>query len=322
MVQGLDILKIDVFHQKFNPNRSPHDPLCKLDITCVYTANDLRREFKSKSRNVAISDTVLYQCQWYFNVMLRIFDNIGEEYGRLRINNWLIESSCQQFFQIDNFSYDFIVTIVTPLGVNWFATKIHQSDINIFGTQQQSHSRAKIQKSPTMPYFHSMIECSVYETPCREKGNCTGNKSQKKFLNRLFKQQQHEVGRRAIVSHQHMRMNEKNYNNVSDEMDSAVDEVKEGDIVIHTYPITSGQKDCNRNRNNTVKISTSSDEDSNENVSPQRMSRLYREFYQILLRRRLAEQRVQQRMGVPNEDDEENRRINESLLQEFLQNLH
>lgn len=314
MVQGLDILKIDVFHQKYNSNRSPYDPLCKLDITCVYTANDLRREFKSKSRNVAISDTVLYQCQWYFDVMLRIFDNIGEEYGRLRINNWLIESSCPQFFKIDTFTYDFIVTIVTPFGVNWFATKINQSDINIYGTQKQS-----LKVPPIKPYFHSMIECSVYETPCREKGGCGGEKNQKKFLNRMFKEQQeqHYARRcRAIVSHNHMNvLCEKN----ADELDT----VNEGDIVLYTYPIANDKINCHRNDDAVVDENSSTDDDSIENISPQRMSRMYREFYQILLRRRLAEQRMQQqRMGVPNADDEENRRINDNLLQEFLQNVH
>lgn len=313
MVQGIDILKVDVFHQKFNSSRPRFDPLCKLDLTHVYSAGELRREYNSKCRNRrnVISGTVLNQCKWYFDVMLRLLETVGDEYGRLRINNWLIDSSCERFFTIEQSMYDFIISIVTPHTVFWFATKISEPDASIYGTQMKMKTQFPIKTQP--PYYHSMFKCSVYETPCRELGRCTGNVTQKKFLSQLFK------GRHAP--------NElKRLADTGDDDDGIP---KEGDIVLHTYPINGDVDDdaktrqmdeptvarCRSGRNfNERNVNVI------ENVEPRRMARLTAEFYQILLRRRLAEEHAEQSGEAVDEDDD--RQVHETLLQEFIQNLY
>lgn len=308
MVQGMDILKVDVFHQKYNSSRPRFDPLCKLDLTHVYSGDELRREYTSKCRNrsTEISETVLNQCKWYFDVMLRLLETVGDEYGRLRINNWLIDSSCERFFTIEQSMYDFIITIVTSHTVFWFATKTNDPDDSIYGTQMKLKTHLSIKAQ--IPYYHSMFKCSVYEMPCRELGKCTGNVTQKKFLSQLF---------RGYVPKKCFAHTEPDDDGMP----------KVGDIVLYTYPINGDVDDADDTRQTDDTVArcrphrnlNERNGDAIENVEPRRMARLTAEFYQILLRRRLAEEQEEQSTETIDEDS---RQVHETLLQEFLQNLY
>lgn len=161
MVQGIDLIQIDVAFLTYNPNRPLTQPEVKLDSLCTAGMYELKkhRELKRKEK-YEMSSEAYQHYKWYNSILTTELLNREDDHTKLKIYHWHIESSNVKAFTIDEVLYKAVSVIISPTLEYWYCANAGRGIPHIWGSrprprkselQQRQQDDAGIVLSLTSP---------------------------------------------------------------------------------------------------------------------------------------------------------------------------
>lgn len=181
---------VDVAFLTYNPDRDLHNPIVKLDSTCVAGVFELKKHKDLKRKHKYEMGTDAYKHYKWYNSCLKLeclkSDN-GPVGGntKLKILHWHIESSNIEAFKMQGVTYKAVSIIISPTVEYWYCANQGPNSLHTFGSRARGSSVDDQAQNACEIWFEPLLDHKV-RTCSRvhlcKKNNCNeckkGTKSQ------------------------------------------------------------------------------------------------------------------------------------------------
>uniref|UniRef100_A0A336LVR7 CSON001413 protein n=1 Tax=Culicoides sonorensis TaxID=179676 RepID=A0A336LVR7_CULSO len=137
MVQGIDLIVVDVAFLTYNPSRDIHNPLVKLDSTCNAGLFELKKHREMKRKQKYEMGLDAYKHYKWYNSCLKIecsrTDNATNT--KLKILHWHIESGNIEAFKMQGVTYKAVSIIISPTVEYWYCANQGPNALHTFGSR-------------------------------------------------------------------------------------------------------------------------------------------------------------------------------------------
>lgn len=152
MVQGIDLIQMDVAFLTYNPDRPITKPEVKLDSLCTAGSYELRkhRELKRKEKYEMGSEAYQHY-KWYNSILRSELEQHGDQRTKLKIYHWHIESSNVQAFTMDEVLYKAVSVIISPTLEYWYCANAGRGTPHIWGSRPRPLIAEVVEEKSSSP---------------------------------------------------------------------------------------------------------------------------------------------------------------------------
>ncbi|XP_063701062.1 uncharacterized protein LOC134831294 [Culicoides brevitarsis] len=183
MVQGVDLVLIDVAFLTYNAKRDLHNPLVKLDSTCVAGAYELKKHKEMKRKQKYEMGLDAYKHYKWYNSCLKL-ECLKSDQGpasansKLKILHWHIESGNIEAFRMQGVTYKAVSIIISPNVEYWYCANQGPNGLSTFGSRARgtSFTEMTLNSKKNANSAEIWFEPLISETCCNE--NCKKNNCQ------------------------------------------------------------------------------------------------------------------------------------------------
>lgn len=181
MVQGVDLVMVDVAFLTYNSKRDINNPLVKLDSTCVAGVFELKKHKEMKRKQKYEMGLDAYKHYKWYNSCLKM-ECLKSDNGptssntKLKILHWHIESGNIEAFKMQGVTYKAVSIIISPSVEYWYCANQGPNSLHTFGCRERGSSAVGYGNSDACEiWFEPLLDtnkksCSRDES-CK-KNNC------------------------------------------------------------------------------------------------------------------------------------------------------
>lgn len=182
MVQGVDLVLIDVAFLTYNSNRDIHNPLVKLDSTCIAGVFELKKHKEMKRKQKYEMGLDAYKHYKWYNSCLKLeclkSDNTPTNSNtKVKILHWHIESGNIEAFKMQGVTYKAVSIIISPTFEYWYCANQGPNSLHTFGSRPRGSNVVNLENSD-----ENVGACEIWFEPLSDnkRQSCSRDESCKK----------------------------------------------------------------------------------------------------------------------------------------------